>query len=94
MNKESDKRTDDERHKALMESMRADKAACNARGHVRRYDTEIEYRGVLGMEKARYKVAADAFYKNPSPENWRVLQECMTYYQNIRHNCSWERDSQ
>ena len=94
MNKESDKSMDDERDKALMESMRADKAACYARGHVRRYATEIEYRGVLGMEKARYKVAADAFYKNPSSENWQMLEECMTYYQNIHHNCSWRRGSQ
>ena len=58
--------------------------------HLKVYETEMEYRGMVAYEKARLKVVMDTYLENPHSENYLALEQHMLLYQNIRCNCSWD----
>jgi len=59
--------------------------------HKKRYDTEMEYKGVVAYEKARLEVAMNLFLDIPSTEEYVRLEQHMLLYQDIVCNCSWKR---
>ena len=59
--------------------------------HKKRYDTEMEYKGVLAYEKARLEIAMKLFLNNPNTEGYVKLEQHMLLYQDIVCNCSWKR---
>jgi hypothetical protein len=61
--------------------------------HDKVYENEMEYRGIVAYEKARFEVAVVQFKKNPNSTNYSALEYHMLLYQNISCNCDWDREN-
>ena len=67
---------------------------CKQAKHKKKYASEIDRAGIVGREKSRFEVAAAAFSKHPSADNWQQLEQEMVRYQNIVCNTGIKRDSE
>tara|TARA_R110000751_G_scaffold11143_3_gene39857 strand:- start:747 stop:950 length:204 start_codon:yes stop_codon:yes gene_type:complete len=58
--------------------------------HKKRYDKEIEYKGIVAYERARLEVIMKEYLENPNTDKYLNLEQHMILYQDIVCNCSWK----